>query len=615
MLIQEKILYANEGSKKYIFGYSGNAVTKLTGPENQTVIYHYSGSLLSGVTDIDGDTVKYQYEDERLSAIVKPDGSHIGLTYGFTSSDGTKLVSMTTNEEGFDEHFDYDISGKLTVYANHSGVITKSWYDGEQRLVREERSDGTYHAYAYNATTGLLDFESINGDTTDYTYDERGNKSNARYSDGSSESWEWNAFDEMTKHCDRDGVTTLWTYDGKGNCTNVSCGGTETFRGTYNEKGFLESVLRGNRASEKFTYDENGYLSSRTINLANGAITEKWEHDATGRITSYTDGENRKWTYRYEGKTITETTPSGLVRKSTSNNRKDITSVTERDPVTGETRVTTIAYDKRHLPVLVTDPAGNKTFYTYREDGNLLTVVQGKWKTEYRYDSEGRAFETVKTMEGSPESWTEKYQYETTAEGERTTVVQPLGIWTSYQKDPWGNVTSVTDSTNAVTGRKVSAGGRVTREQSATGGWYGFSYDSSGRLVEAGKDGYTSVSVTYNADGTIATKTDREGNVTSYLYDGRGLPIKETTAGGTIQYTYDGAGRVIKMINTTQHPLGIDEGISFTTWDYGSGGRTVTVTSGALYPVVYSMNAWEKLSREKTAKETSAGGPTTETAN
>jgi len=594
-----KLETAQEGNKKYAFVYTGRLLSKITAPENQTVNYHYSDSNLSGVTDVDGDTVNYQYEDGRLSKIVKPDESFISLSYGYTTSGNTKLVSMTTNEEGFSEHFDYDISGKLTVYANHSGVITSSWYDADHRLVREKHSDGTSHTYTYNSANGLLDSESINGDKIDYTYDTRGNKNNARYSDGSNESWEWNAFDEMTKYIDRDGITTSWTYNVHGNCSNIYRDGIQIFAGTYDGTGLLLTGVTGNRATETYTYDGYGYLSSRIINLESGPITEKWVHDAVGRITSYTDGANQKWTYQYEGKTITEILPSGLERKSTSNSRKDITNVTERDTSTGETRVTTIVYDKRHLPLRITDPTKNITIYAYREDGNLLSIVQGKWKTEYRYDSTGRACETVRTMEGNADSWTEKYQYEITATGEKSTVVQPLGVWTAYQKDQWGNVASVTDSTNTTSGRTVSADGRIKREQSATGGWYGFAYDGAGRLIEAGKEGDKAVSVMYNADGTLATKTDREGNVTSYAYDGRGLPKTETTEGGTIRYAYDGAGRVTGMENITRHSSGNDAGISSTTWDYSAGERTVTVTAGSLYPTIYTMNAWGEIVSRK----------------
>jgi YD repeat-containing protein len=41
----------------------------------------------------------------------------------------------------------------VTVYTNHSGVVTRYWYDGEHRTVREEHGDGTIKTYSYTGAT------------------------------------------------------------------------------------------------------------------------------------------------------------------------------------------------------------------------------------------------------------------------------------------------------------------------------------------------------------------------------------------------------------------------------------------------------------------------------
>jgi hypothetical protein len=112
------------------YGRTSGLVEGIGGPEGQEVKYRYEGNVLVGVRDGDGDEVGYVYEDGRLRKVGKGDGSYIELTYG-AEREGEKLVTATRHEEGGVERFEYYAG--YTVYTNHSGVVTKHWYNERLR--------------------------------------------------------------------------------------------------------------------------------------------------------------------------------------------------------------------------------------------------------------------------------------------------------------------------------------------------------------------------------------------------------------------------------------------------------------------------------------------------
>ena len=581
-----------EHGRKYTFAYANGVIKKITGPENQSVSYTYLDGTLSGVTDVDGDAIGYQYDDGRLVKITKPDGSFVSSIYGYSGPNNTRLTTSTINEEGAGETFDYDISNKVTVHTNQSGVVTKYWYDDDHRTIRERHADGTVIKNNYNAATGYLDSTVRNGDLTSYSYDDRGNLVLASYSDGSTESWAWNAFDEKTRYRDRDGVETMWIYDMRGNCLSISVGGTQAFSGVYDEKGHLISCRRWNHAGESYTYDDNGNVTSKIVLSTSGPISERWTCDKLGRVTKTIDGAGRVWTYAYDKKTVTERDPNGLERVYYYNNRKDLARLIETDTVTGQTHESIFRYDKRHLPVSIKDGSGVERIYTYRDDGQVATIATGKWRQTYVYDVAGRIIEVKRTMDGSDESYIEQYGYTRVAGGEERTVSKGEGISELYRYDAWNHIVSVTDSLQNISGRIVSPEGRIAKEQSRFGGWFSYSYDDQGRLVGIGKDGKPSVNVVCNPDGTIASKTDRTGKITACSYDDLGRLMTESTESGTKHYAYDAVGRPVRMEYETDVQGINDRSTIFTTWTYSPDGRSVVVNEGNMYTTTWVLDAW-----------------------
>ncbi len=209
-------------------------------------------------------------------------------------------------------------------------------------------------------------------------------------------------------------------------------------------------------------------------------------------------------------------------------------------------------------------------------------------------------------MDGSSETHTEIYEYTLNPyDGSQTrTVTTPFETGmarTSYRYDAWQRVVGVTNALEETSTRVLSGGGLVLREQGGAGGFYEYGYDTQGRMNAAGREREATVKVTYNADGTIASKTDRNGVTTSYTYDGRGLVERASTALGETRYSYDAAGRLVRQ-EKRSHGGGTTY---YTEYVYDDAERRVTVIEGGRYTTTYLLNAWGE-----TTQATSGGSLT-----
>jgi YD repeat-containing protein len=193
-------------------------------------------------------------------------------------------------------------------------------------------------------------------------------------------------------------------------------------------------------------------------------------------------------------------------------------------------------------PSVVTDPFGNRRVYRYNEQEftggadlpNALTGLEDQRGIRYAswyYDAEGRV---VGSERGNgQERTTIKYR-----EDGSTTVTNALGKETTYHYE-------------LIRGqRKIS---HVEGHPSS-------------HCAAADR------SYTYTPEGWLASKTDWNGNITTYAYDGRGRQISRTEAAGT---------PVARLIETQWHPTlnvktRIIEPHRTTTREYDDNGRLIS---------------------------------------
>jgi YD repeat-containing protein len=162
------------------------------------------------------------------------------------------------------------------------------------------------------------------------------------------------------------------------------------------------------------------------------------------------------------------------------------------------------------------DPLNHSTSQTYDNAGNVETKKDGLSNTTtYTYDEFNR-LANVKN-----------------AKNENT----------SYTFDLNGNKLTQTDGKGNITTFEYNAANKLIRK-----------IDHSGRTGTAPSYTYDlskTESYTYYPDGSLHTKTDRNGETTTNTYDIHGKLISEAVGTSTISYTYDNNGNQLTMTDGT----------------------------------------------------------------
>ena len=283
--------------------------------------------------------------------------------------------------------------------------------------------------------------------------------------------------------------------------------------------------------------------------------------------------------------------------------------IEETDTQTGEKRIFSYEYDKRHLATAVKagaslDSLETVVSYTYTKAGKALTETRkdedATWITEYVYDSAGR-IEAVKRSKANKygktytQPITQKYAYANTAAGREFTLISPEGNRTVISYDRWNRVTDVKNALNENSHRSLSSGGRTVKEESSHGGLYTYGYDASGNLASLGEQNKKQAKVEYNPDGSTKSVTDRLGNTTTFEYDERGLLTKQKSPSSTTIYEYDNVGRIKAVLVGSSSSLTKANATQYVEYEYSDAGRKVAVKAGGLYVTTYTLNAWNEV--------------------
>ena len=561
-------------------------VVAVRAPGDVTLGYAYDSiGRLARFTDATGTAVEYSYDgaSRRLTAIRTADGAERTVSYALVR-DRWRAVEVT-DEEGGVERFDFASPGR-TVYTNPSGVRTVYDYDAHNRTTRVLDAAGHEESFAYDAQGRLVERRTADGALRRRQFDGAGHLIAVRHADGTAERWVRDAFGRPLAYTDRGGNTRRYAYDRQGNLTRVDHpdGTSDRYELVPPGSAAAGSVRvhvdrRGNRT--EYGYDELGFL--RSVDDSEGPVV-RFENDAYGRPLSVTDGTGATtlFTRRADGVVTSVRGPDGLAVDVEYDERGDAVLVVENG------RTTRFAYDRRHLPVLVTDAAGATVRYTYRADGlPLERRLEGpdgslERSTRYAYDERGLPVAILPEGADAPE----RREYD--ALGRLSSVVDAAGARTEYEWNPddllvrrtryleerplverfdylpGGELVARTDASGATTRVahdaatrrtvRVDPGGvRTTTVSDAYGmplaivdgedGARRFSYDARGRVVGVWSDDERVAAYEYDAANRLVGFTDGEGARWSYRYDGRGRLVDVVHPDGarrSVGYNADG---------------------------------------------------------------------------
>jgi YD repeat-containing protein len=138
----------------------------------------------------------------------------------------------------------------------------------------------------------------------------------------------------------------------------------------------------------------------------------------------------------------------------------------------------------------------------------------------------------------------------------RTSATTTSALFAVYGYDPLGRITTVANAVGTTTSVYDDWETAVT---DPNGNIKKLQNDAFGRLaavVENDRGTYATTTYAWNANDTMATTTDAEGNVRHFTYDGRGLRLTAEdlhapadASYGTWTYTYDDVGNLTSQLD------------------------------------------------------------------
>lgn len=312
-----------------------------------------------------------------------------------------------------------------------------------------------------------------------------------------------------------------------------------------------------------FGYDSTGNQPLSSITDTLGRVTSV-ATNASGEITTVTDPTGRSIQYGYDGSNnlTSSTDANNKVMQYAYGSNFQLTQIT--DP---NNAITTVAYDGTGRVASITDPMttsgvacgspGCTTTFTYN-NGSTVVTDSNQHSTTYTYDRYGRVTATTDSLNHtSQQSWN--------ADDQITSTTSPLNHTTTFSYDSLNNPTGE-QLPNGQTFRRAYTNSTwpyqpssQTDEEGRTT-TYGYNNQGLQNSVTDTITGYSDSSI-YNANGTLASKTDANGHTTQYSYFGATNCSTGTIAGflsrvdypsssgqasplGSDTYTYDCTGRL-----------------------------------------------------------------------
>ena len=508
---------------------------RILDPAGNELALAYDGSLrLTSVTDEIGQVTTLTYGDMgnplRLTRVTDPFGRYTDIGY-----DGSGRLDEITDVIGMTSTFTYDganfITGMTTPYGTtsfaYSGSGMTRWLEVTDPLNKTERLETKHSASGIASSDPTWTVPSGLGLTNNYL-----EYRNTFY-------WDKDAYalypTDYTK-----ATLKHWLHE-----RSIS---TMT-------APILESVRVPGEERVWFTYpgqlysNETGDLGvpsgvARVVNGGGTTQITRYEYGAQNLLTKVTDSVGREHTLTYDTNGI------------------DLLNVKRKNGGSYETLAAFTWNSTQHLPLTITDDAGQVTTNTYNAAGQLLTSTNPLSQvTTYVYDTDGY----LQQVENANSEVQQSFTYD--SYGRVETVTDSEGYVLTYDYDALDRVTRVTypDTTyEEVTYDKLD----IVQSRDREGKITEYTYDAMRRLTQVDEPLPRTLTMQWSDAGRRIALFDGENNQTQWAYDIAGRLTTETYADSTQKtYGYDVAGR----LSTITDALGQIKTIGYTLDDRPSG--------------------------------------------
>jgi RHS repeat-associated protein len=412
-------------------------------------------------------------------------------------------------------YYGYDLqNGNLLYTVDARGLTTSYQYDQLGRVIRTNNTDGTYTTSQFDDVHNKVAvFDELGRKTVSY-FDELGRlvkterygTSSTPYSDVAlTHTW----MDNIKTSTDAEGRVTVFTYDYMGR--NIR---TQYMNGT----AFAQSTV---------SYDDTNLRITKTDEDGHKVVSVM---DYLGRLNAtreyYTQSSfyETRMTYDAVGNMLTMRTSNGEVTRLSYDSLGQKTSNSYPDG-----RSESWTYDDAGRISTWTDRAGHVQSSEYDSSGRLIRVIGSDERYATRYDLTGNVIEARNDLGNFSYSYNDRNLVDGMTE-----VINGTAYSFSYVFDAAGAVI------------------KVTYPDSST---VAYEYDDFGRLDRMLSGNDELLSLTYNRDDSVATKSECNGNssmVYNYNYRGWATRIQANDENGTfldLRYSYDDIGNVIRIVD------------------------------------------------------------------
>jgi RHS repeat-associated protein len=580
---------SNGFGKALTFTWTGDRVTKIVDPSNNSWVYAYnSNGMLSSVTvpGTSGVNRQYHYESSYGTALLT--GITVGgvrySTYSYDSAKRVKESALAGNEEK--DIFAYATNQTTVTDARGQATVYKFTLVGDELKVKSISRSATSTCPAAAASTaydtaGFIDYTvDWNGVKTDYAYTGGGLLMSKTTAVGTSAA--------MTERNTWVGARVTETRFE--NATGSAYAKVAyTFSTGLAASGVASEVwtdLRTNATrtvNYTYTFHSNSALETKTVSLTLPGTTAKtvYRYDTAGNLTSVTNPVGHVTSFsgfNGLGRPGTSTDPNGVVTTYSFGATGLLSTATVATP-TGS-RKTTYTYDAARRLTDVASPTGRIDRWRYNAAGRVtqvgnalseyvslgLTVSTG---TETRSSSR-----KVPSLSGSTPTGTVSGSFLATRKldslGRPLSDVGNDGQTYTYSYDNNGNLKTRKDAAARTTTHSYDAQNRLLSTTAADGGVITYTYSPEGFLASVKDPRNLITSYTYNAFGQKLTQTSPDTGLTTYVYDSAGRLVREDRANGTsIAYTWDLLGRLVSRASDDA-----TESFKYDQGTYGKGRLT-----------------------------------------
>ncbi len=595
--------------EEYSVSYIKNKISSITNKRDpsEKISFSFDGNKLKTVTDTYGDSITFSYNDfDRIESLTKDDGSTVQFKSAEETMDGKKLITETVNEEGFSEYFVFDTINRTTEYTDHDGTTTLYCFNEQNKTILQKSSDGNTCSFDYDDFGNLI-YENYNGESIVYSYDLSGNLLQRLFSDGSTESFKYDEKGNLYYVKNRDSIEIEFSRDENGNVISAAVDGIIPYLLEYDNHGLLtkETFFGTPDIIREYFYDRYGNL----VSVKCGDDEIRYTYDERNRTTSIVKNELKLAEIVYSGRNQKEKYFNGLEITSVYNSRKDLVETIEEDTVTGEKRITTYTYDKRHLPLSKKISDGEKEIPVWTK----VWSPEGKLSKMYEYNPDSEQphwftdFEYSHGMLKSVSQYTD--QKDKMEIGFSTSILNgncieeiftdPLGYTSRRVYNPFGQVTEYTDENGTTYERIFSKTGRLLSDTNKYGGITLYEYDPFGNITSVKEKNRGLIteknSFDFSPDGRMDSSTDASGEKTEYFYNSEGQVIQIISSEGNLFYEYDNYGRTKAIIAGTTTSR--NDALYYVDYEYSKDGRELKISYSGLYSERYFTDAFGRVNK------------------